>query len=61
MIFYEIYVVQQYVESSIIRTKRLSVYSFRQMVSEQLTSDLLTHKVIQFMAHIACYVRQLFA
>ena len=31
------------------------------MVSEQLTSDLLTHKVIQFMAHIACYVRQLFA
>lgn len=52
MIFYEIYVVQQYVESSIMRTKRLS---------EQLTSDLLTHKVIQFMAHIACYVRQLFA
>ena len=50
MIFYEIYVVQQYVESSITRT-----------VSEQLTSDLLTHKVIQFMAHIACYVRQLFA
>lgn len=26
MIFYEIYVVQQYVESYIIRTKRLSVY-----------------------------------
>ena len=48
MIFYEIYVVQQYVESSV-------------MVSEQLTSDLLTHKVIQFMAHIACYVRQPFA
>ena len=39
----------------------LCIHFDKLMVSEQLTSDLLTHKFIQFMAHIACYVRQPFA